>query len=47
MSETKKPSRRDFLKKSSVVVAGAAMAGGLSLARTRPRRRAATKSRSP
>jgi predicted dehydrogenase len=34
MSETKKPSRRDFLKKSSVVVAGAAMAANLSLGRS-------------
>ena len=34
-------SRRDFLKTSTAVAAGAAVAGGLSLART-PMRRAAT-----
>ena len=34
MSDTKKPSRRDFLKGSTAVVAGAALAGGLGIARS-------------
>ncbi|OHB68587.1 MAG: hypothetical protein A2V70_05865, partial [Planctomycetes bacterium RBG_13_63_9] len=34
MSDTKRPSRRDFLKSSSVAVAGATLAGGLSIARS-------------
>lgn len=33
MSESQKPSRRDFLKSSSAVVAGATLAGGLNVAR--------------
>jgi hypothetical protein len=34
MSDTKKPSRRDFLKGSTAAVASATLAGGLSVART-------------
>jgi predicted dehydrogenase len=34
MSQTKRPSRRDFLKGSTAAVASAALAGGLSVART-------------
>ena len=34
MSETSTPSRRDFLKTSTAVAAGASLAGGLSLARS-------------
>jgi len=34
MTEKKNPSRRDFLKKSSVVAAGASLVGGLSIARS-------------
>ena len=34
MSDTKKPSRRDFLKGSTAVAAGAALSGGLSIARS-------------
>ncbi len=34
MSDTKKPSRRDFIKTSTAVAAGASLAGGLSLARS-------------
>jgi predicted dehydrogenase len=34
MSETQKPSRRDFLKGSTSAVAGVALAGGLSIARS-------------
>jgi myo-inositol 2-dehydrogenase/D-chiro-inositol 1-dehydrogenase len=33
MNDTKKPSRRDFLKGSAAAVAGASLAGGLSVAR--------------
>ena len=34
MSETAKPSRRDFLKNSTAAAAGLALAGGLNIART-------------
>ena len=34
MSDTRKPSRRDFLKGSTAAVASAALAGGLNVGRT-------------
>ena len=36
---TERPSRRDFLKGSTAAAAGVALAGGLSIARSGPRRR--------